>query len=184
MKFSSFFSHTPDTAARGEARRGALPVRAAVFGICILVLAVFLFRADFSAVQASASGFSFLKGLFVTEAKGYGMYTEAGTSRFEKGSKIHIYLEVDGFQNLKKDDGFTINIGLDLQVKDDKGNVGIEQKDVVNSELFVKSPWRDFFFTVNIDLAELPPGKYTLCFIATDKTSDKKASHEMDMEIF
>ncbi len=54
----------------------------------------------------------------------------------------------------------------------------------VNSELFVKSPWRDFFFTVNIDLAELPPGKYTCASSPRTSTSDKKASHEMDMEIF
>jgi len=161
-----------------------LPVRAAVFGICILVLAAFLFRSDFSAVQASASGFSILKGLFVTEVKDYGMYTETVGSRFNKGTKVQVYLEFDGFQNVKKDDGYTINIGLDLQVKDDKGNVGIDQKDVMNPELFVKSVRRDFFLTMIIDLGELQPGKYKLCFIATDKASGKKASNEMDMEIF
>jgi hypothetical protein len=112
------------------------------------------------------------------------MFTEEPSSRFEKGSRISVYLEIDGFQNLKKDNGYEVPVSLDLLVKDDKGNVGIEQKDVVTSDLIVKSPWRDFFFTVNIDLAELPPGRYTLGFVATDRTSGRKASHDMDIEIY
>ncbi len=153
-------------------------------GLCIVLFLLPLFFAALPPLAASASEFSFLKGLFVREVKGYGMYTEEQSSRFEKGSRISVYLEIDGFQNLKKDNAYEVHLSLDLLVKDDKGNVGIEQKDVVTSDLIVKSPWRDFFFTVNIDLAELPPGKYTLGFVATDRSNDKKASHDMDIEIY
>jgi hypothetical protein len=153
-------------------------------GLCTVLFLLPLFLAALPPLAASASEFSFLKGLFVREVKGYGMYTEEPSSRFEKGSRISVYLEIDGFQNLKKDNGYEVHLSLDLLVKDDKGNVGIEQKDVVTSDLILKSPWRDFFFTVNIDLAELPPGKYTLGFVATDRTSDKKASYDMDIEIY
>lgn len=153
-------------------------------GLCTVLFLLPLFLAALPSLAASASEFSFLKGLFVREVKGYGMYVEEPSSRFEKGSRISVYLEIDGFQNVKKENGYEVHLSLDLLVKDDKGNVGIEQKDVVTSDLIVKSPWRDFFFTVNIDLAELPPGKYTLGFVATDRTSDKKASHDMDIEIY
>jgi hypothetical protein len=153
-------------------------------GLCLVFLLLPLFFAALPPLAASASEFSFLKGLFVQEVKGYGMYTEEPSSRFEKGSRISVYLEIDGFQNQKKENGYEIHLSLDLLVKDDKGNVGIEQKDVVTSDLMVKSPWRDFFFTVNIDLAELPPGKYTLGFVATDRTNGGRTSHDMDIEIY
>lgn len=152
--------------------------------LSLFVFSLSLLLSAFLPRMASASEFSFLKGLFVKEVKGYGMYVEEEGSRFEKGSKISIYLEVDGFQNLKKDKDYEVHLSLDLQVKDSKGNVGIEQNGVVTSDLLVKSPWRDFYFTVNIDLAELPPGKYTLSFIATDRTNGKKAAHDMDIDIF
>ncbi len=155
-----------------------------LLGLFTVLFLLPFFLAALPPAAASASEFSFLKGLFVTEVKGYGMFTEEPSSRFEKGSRISVYLEIDGFQNLKKDNGYEVHVSLDLLVKDDKGNVGIEQKDVVTSDLIVKSPWRDFFFTVNIDLAELPPGRYTLGFVATDRTSGRKASHDMDIEIY
>ncbi|MGI6783640.1 MAG: hypothetical protein ACOX5A_05375 [Aminivibrio sp.] len=154
--------------------------------VCALCLAVFL-SVLFTGVYAPAShasGFAFLKGLFVKEVKGYGIYTEESGSRFEKGSKVTVYLEADGFHNKKNGQEYEINLSLDLLLKDDKGNVGIEQKNVVISSLTVKSPWRDFYFTVNIDLAELPPGKYTLGFVATDHGTGDKASRDMDIEIY
>ena len=133
---------------------------------------------------AGAQEFSFTKGLFVKEVKGFGMYTEEETSRFEKGSKVTIYLEIDGFQLVQQEKDYKLSMSLDLHVKDDKGNTGIEQAGVVTADLLVKSLIHDFFFTVNIDLAELPPGKYTLSFIAMDNTNGKKTSHDMDIEIY
>ncbi|GAB1400985.1 hypothetical protein MASR1M66_24430 [Aminivibrio sp.] len=149
-------------------------------GIFLLAL---LFVLSLS-TTAGAAEFSFTKGLFVKEVKGFGMYTEEETSRFEKGSKVTIYLEVDGFQLVKQEKDYKLNLSLDLHVKDDKGNTGIEQAGVVTADLLVKSLIHDFFFTVNIDLAELPPGKYTLSFIATDNTNGKKTSYDMDIEIY
>ena len=155
-----------------------------ISAFCLAVFLSVLFIGTFSPSPAMASDFSFLKGLFVKEVKGYGIYTEESESRFEKGSKITVYLEADGFYNKKNGNEYEINLSLDLLLKDDKGNVGIEQKNVVISSLTVKSPWRDFYFTVNIDLAELPPGKYTLGFVATDHGTGKKASRDMDIEIY
>ncbi len=148
---------------------------------------IFLFALLFVlslSTTAVAEEFSFSKGLFVKEVKGFGMYTEEETSRFEKGSKVTVYLEVDGFQLVKQENDYKLNLSLDLHVKDDKGNTGIEQEGVVTADLLVKSLIHDFFFTVNIDLAELPPGKYTLSFIAMDHTSEKKTSQDMDIEIY
>lgn len=148
-----------------------------------LALVIFLFAA-LSPLTAGTDGFTILKGLFVTEVKGYGMYTPDESSRFQRGSKITVYLEVDGFQNREKGEDYEILLSLDLQVKDGEGNVGIEQKDVVTSDLTVKSPLRDFYFTMNIDLADLAPGNYTLGFIATDRTNQKKAAKDLNLEIY
>lgn len=152
--------------------------------LCLAVFLSVLFSGMSSSSSAPASDFSFLKGLFVKEVKGYGIYTEESEPRFEKGSKVTVYLEADGFYNKKNGDEYEINLSLDLLLKDDKGNVGIKQKNVVISSLTVKSPWRDFYFTVNIDLAELPQGKYTLGFVATDHGTGKQASRDMDIEIY
>lgn len=160
-----------------------LPEKMAVRILLGLALVIFIFAA-LSPLTAGTEGFTIPKGLFVTEVKGYGMYTPDESSRFQRGSKITVYLEVDGFQNRKKDDEYEILLSLDLQVKDGEGNVGIEQKDVVASELTVKSPLRDFYFTMNIDLADLAPGKYTLGFIATDRTNQKKSAKDINLEIY
>lgn len=152
--------------------------------LCLAVFLSFLLIVASCPSPALASDFSFLKGLFVKEVKGYGIYTEEPGPRFEKGSKVTVYLEADGFHNKKNGDEYEINLSLDLLLKDDKGNVGIEQKNVIISSLTVKSPWRDFYFAVNIDLAELPQGKYTLGFVATDHGTGKQASRDMGIEIY
>ncbi len=178
LPFRPFGGFTP---FRRERKTCPAPCRERL-GTGIFLLAL-LFLLSLSAA-AGAEEFSFTKGLFVKEVKGFGMYTEEETSRFEKGSKVTIYLEVDGFQLIKQENDYKLSMSLDLHVKDDKGNTGIEQAGVVTADLLVKSLIHDFFFTVNIDLAELPPGKYTLSFIATDNTNGKKTSQDMDIEIY
>ena len=181
MTFLPYRSLGASTPSRRERMTG--PARCMgrlAAGIFLLSLLFFLGLSTAS----DAEGFSFTKGLFVKEVKGFGMYTEEETSRFESGSKITIYLEVDGFQRVKKDKDYGLNMSLDRHVKDDKGNTGIEQEGVITADLLVKSLIHDFYFTVNIDLAELPQGKYTLSFIATDETNGNKTSHDMAIEIY
>lgn len=81
-----------------------------LLGLFTVLFLLPFFLAALPPAAASASEFSFLKGLFVTEVKGYGMYTEEPSSRFEKGSRISVYLEIDGFQNLKKDNGYEVHV--------------------------------------------------------------------------
>ena len=150
----------------------------------LLVLLAAAVMSFLSANTVSATDLSFRKGLFAAEVKGYGMYTEESVSRFQKGTKPMVYLEVDGFVLAEKGKEYQPDLSLDLQVKDDKDNVVAGQKGVVAFNQLVKSPIHDLFFTVNLDLAEWPVGKYTLCFIVTDALSGKTAQKDMEIEVF
>ncbi len=145
---------------------------------CIILFSVFTAR------EAAASGeLSFLKGLFVKEVRGYGLYVEEESSRFKKGSKATVYLEVDNFQLGIKDEQYHISLSLDLLVKNKDGKVIAEDTQVMTHEYLLKSRIRDVWFTVIMDLSEWPEGTHILSFVVTDNTTGKQCTKDMEIEI-
>ncbi len=158
----------------GHPRRGVLG--GLVCLICFVVL-LLSFTPGFS------GEFRFAKGVFVTGVKGHSNYTERQSSDFRKKELAMVYLEVDGFENKQEGITYRLDLSLDLLVKDDQGTVGVEQKGVVVSKNIMETPLQSMYFTVTIDPSQLRPGRYTLCFIATDHYSGRKAVQDLTMKI-
>ncbi|HRV99154.1 MAG TPA: hypothetical protein P5201_11205, partial [Aminobacteriaceae bacterium] len=89
---------------RGGASAGSSPH--CLKGLFLLLLLFFCFAPILSPLPADAKGpeeIVFLKGLFVKEVRGYGLYVEEESNRFHKDDKPTIYLEVDNFKLGVKD---------------------------------------------------------------------------------
>ncbi|NLM70997.1 MAG: hypothetical protein GX181_03420 [Synergistaceae bacterium] len=169
---------------RGCASTGSTPF---IKHILIILAAVLVCTAAAQAGESAAGQnpdeIVFLKGLFVKEVRGYGLYTEEETSVFKKADKPTVYLEVDNFKLGIKDDQYHISLSLDLLVKDDKGKVVAEDKGIISHEHILKSRVRDVWFTVILDLSEWPVGKHVLSWVVVDNTSGKQCTKDMELEV-
>ena len=169
---------------RGGASAGSAPH--CLKGLFLLFLLFFSFASLISSLPADAKEpeeIVFLKGLFVKEVRGYGLYVEEESNRFHKNDKPTIYLEVDNFKLGIKDEQYHISLSLDLLVKDEKGAVVAEDKQIITHEYFLKSRVRDVWFTVILDLTGWPEGKHILSWVVTDNTSGKQCTKDMEIEI-
>ncbi|OPZ40807.1 MAG: hypothetical protein BWY99_00437 [Synergistetes bacterium ADurb.BinA166] len=154
--------------------------------LTVLVLSSLVFFSPLPLLAADAPNpdeIVFLKGLFVKEVRGYGLYTEEETNRFKKSDKPTVYLEVDNFKLGVKDGQYHISLSLDLLVKDDKGNVVAEDKGIISHEHILKSRVRDVWFTVILDLSGWPAGRHVLSWVATDNTSGRQCTRDMELVV-
>ncbi len=165
--------------------RSAPRCRTRLFLLLLSFFCVAAFVSPLSAdVKKGPEEIVFLKGLFVKEVRGYGLYLEEESNRFPKDSKPTIYLEVDNFKLGIKDDQYHISLSLDLLVKDSKGKVVAEDKQIITYEYFLKSKVREVWFTVILDLSAWPEGKHILSWVVTDNTSGKQCTKDMEIEVY
>ena len=169
---------------RGCASTGSTPfIKHILLILPALFICVALLTSPAGAEEQNPEEIVFLKGLFVKEVRGYGLYSEEETGRFKKSDKPTVYLEVDNFKLGVKDDQYHISLSLDLLVKDDRGNVVAEDKSIISHEHILKSRVRDVWFTVILDLSGWPVGKHVLSWVVVDNTSGKQCTKDMELEV-
>lgn len=117
---------------------------------------------------------AFRKTLFVTEATGFGIYSERADANFAAGEPILVYAEPVGYGYEENADG-THDIGfeVDLLVKTADGQVVGGQDGFARLVLTSHGRNREFMLSLRLDLDEAPAGDYVVEYTAHDIASDK-----------
>jgi hypothetical protein len=131
-----------------------------------------------------ATPLSFRKTLFVTEAPGFGVYTEKPAATFTPGEPIIVYAEPVGYAYKTNEDGsYNFGMNFDLTVKSKDGEIMGGQENFAKVDFASHAKNREFLVTLTLSLNDAPPGDYVLEYLARDANSAKTASISLPFTI-
>jgi len=124
------------------------------------------------------------KSFFVTDATGFGQYTQRGSNVFKPGEKLVAYCEPVGYG--WKDTGggvYQFGFAIDLTVKSSDGKVVAQQQDFAKTQLQSHARNREFMVLLTLTLNGAPAGDYVLEYRLRDLTSDKSTLLDLPFKI-
>jgi len=125
-----------------------------------------------------------LESDFVTgKPGGYGDYEVRPDARFKPGEKMLVYAELAGFDYGRTGDLFTIDIGADIELRDNEGKKVVAQTDYATFRYRSHVPNREFFAFFTYSFSGLKPGAYTVVTTLRDHNSKKTGSFELPFTI-
>ncbi len=149
---------------------------------CLLSIMLLLI---ITVIPASASPSILIsKAVFVSQADGFGNYTNEEDNHFLSGSKTSVYVELDNFTVKKGEEEYEIDIRVELDVIDSEDKIVAKSDKVFALKKSLKSNQRDLSFKVPLDFSKWKTGKYTLVFKATDNIQNMLHVTQLPLEIF
>jgi len=118
-----------------------------------------------------------------TKPGGYGNYEVRPDARFKAGEKMLVYAELAGFGYGRDGDLFIINLGADVQLRDNEGKVLGGQANFATFNYRSHVPNREFFAFITYNFTGLKPGAYTVVTTLRDHNSNKTGSFELPFTI-
>lgn len=131
-----------------------------------------------------ASPLTFRKAVFVTATPtGFGAYLPRKDAVFTPGEPLLVYAEPIGFAWKADGDGYACDLVMDVALRDDKGAVIFEKREM--GRMALKSRARNHEFMMKLDLAirGLPAGSYGLDGIVRDEVSQKWGKFSLAFEV-
>ncbi|HSE84548.1 MAG TPA: hypothetical protein VLB01_08380 [Thermodesulfobacteriota bacterium] len=117
------------------------------------------------------------------EAPHFGGFEPRGNDIYESAEPIYFYLEPNNVVFVKKGEVYTAGFWIDCILKDQKGEVLLEQKKFLDAEFNSRSPISDMFANINFDLSGAPAGTYNIEFTVRDQNSNKSAKVQKEVKI-
>ncbi|MEO5806340.1 hypothetical protein [Devosia sp.] len=119
---------------------------------------------------------SFTNVRFVTEATGFGVYTEKADAIFKDGEPVTLYAEPLGFKFAKTDDDQnSFGFNFDFKLKNPAGDVLSEKPDFLKTEMKSHSENHEFYVMLTLNLKGAPAGDYVLEYTGHDLSSAETA---------
>jgi len=131
-----------------------------------------------------ASPLAFRTVQLVEEAQAYGRFTPVPPGReYQPGDIVKVYVEPVGFGYGEANGERLVRLNADLAIRNARGQVLAEGRDVFRIETRLPAAQRQFFMTLSFAAPELRGGDYTAAFTVRDANSDKTGSFEVPFRI-
>ena len=132
----------------------------------------------------SALPIGFRTVALVSEAGGFGIYTERKDAVFKADEPVIAYAEPVGYGWKDNGDGtFSFGFNVDLMVKTPDGKIVAGQEDFQRLELKSRARNKEFMLTLTLNLTDAPPGDYVIEYITRDITSSKRGRISLPITI-
>ncbi len=117
------------------------------------------------------------------EVKSFGSYTPLVENKVSTGSKLLLYFEPANVTTKHEGGLYSVDFKQDLVLMNESGETLFDGKDLLQFKHLTRSPALDVYATNNLNLGELPPGKYTVRLNLADNLGAKTAQTELEFEI-
>lgn len=124
------------------------------------------------------------KAFFVTKkAKVFGEYDKRPDAVFAKGNKLLVYTEVVGYNWIKSNDLYKIDMVADVALKNTTGKVLWSQKEFGKFKPAKPIQFKKLYFNLSLSTKGVPAGKYIIEFTLIDKLRNQFALISLPFEL-
>ncbi len=131
-----------------------------------------------------AAPLTFRKAVFVTAPPtGFGAYLPRKDAVFAPGEALLVYAEPIGFAWKPDGDGFACDLVIDVALRDDKGTVIFEKREMGRMALKSRARNHEFMMKLDLNIRGLPVGGYGLDGVVRDEVSQKWGKFSLAFEV-